>query len=344
MKKVALIIIVTTLFAACNKDFKITTEWEEQMIVYGLIDVRSPVQYLKITKAFLGDDKIIKYSENPDSSQYNTPLDVKMYELDENGNILQTFTFDTIHIHTKDSGLFYSPTQIAYKSRPYDPFYIEEIYPQNDTIYDTACLNPNHKYRLEVKNTKSGMSITSETNLADFSFFEKPSYYSALLPFSIFDNTSGYNFEWTNGNHSNIAQFKLYFEYGEKKYGSIDTIYKKIKITDDVIVGKSEYKVLSDVFLSTCDKLIKYDDSELEDSIEKRFIGNCLLELHIGNEVLYKYMMVNKPSSGLIQDKPIYTNIHDGIGIFGSRTKINYKGTLVGAIVTALKDDLNLNF
>ena len=39
----------------------------------------------------------------------------------------------------------------------------------------------------------------------------------------------------------------------------------------------------------------------------------------VGNQEFSDYMDVNKPSDGIVQDKPIYTNINGGIGLFASR-------------------------
>jgi hypothetical protein len=346
MKNIARILILILVLSACNKDFNLTTDWEEQMVVYGLIDVRSPVQYLKITKAFLGDGEIVKYAQNPDSNQYNTLLDVKIYELDADNNIVYTFLFDTIHIHNKDSGLFYSPTQIAYKSRPYNYHKVKYYELWGDTIAsDTMWLNPDHKYQLDITNPVSGLHITSESDLVDFTIFEQPSIYSSAIQFNNASNTNAYIFKWlSQKNNEEIAQFKLFYSYGEKKYGSEDTIYKKIQIVNDIVVGKQEYKVLSEVFFNNCDHLIRYEDQEIENSIEKRFSGNCELELYLGNSTFYKYLMVNKPSSGLIQEKPIYTNIEGGIGIFGSRSKVVLNKALHNNSVLILKDDYNLKF
>jgi len=41
----------------------------------------------------------------------------------------------------------------------------------------------------------------------------------------------------------------------------------------------------------------------------------------LGDEELANYILINRSSSGILQEKPIYTNIKNGIGIFTSRYK-----------------------
>jgi hypothetical protein len=39
----------------------------------------------------------------------------------------------------------------------------------------------------------------------------------------------------------------------------------------------------------------------------------------MGNEDLKSYIDVNSPSTGLVQERPIYSNVSNGIGLFASR-------------------------
>jgi hypothetical protein len=42
--------------------------------------------------------------------------------------------------------------------------------------------------------------------------------------------------------------------------------------------------------------------------------------LSSGTEELYTYMQVTEQNTGIVQDKPLYTNIENGVGLFTSRT------------------------
>jgi hypothetical protein len=43
----------------------------------------------------------------------------------------------------------------------------------------------------------------------------------------------------------------------------------------------------------------------------------------MGNDDLKSYIEVNSPATGIVQERPIYTNISNGIGLFASRGSRN---------------------
>lgn len=346
MKKIAAFFFFLLLFNNCQKDFSTISDWEEQMVVYGLLDIKDSRQYLKITKAFLGDGKVLKYAANPDSNQYNFPLDVSISELDENQHVVRTILFDTIHTQSKDSGLFYSPGQILYRSRPYD-FYDVVVYTegfQHDTIFlDTIWLNPEHHYRLHVKNPKSGLEVSSETGVVNYLSFTKPKLTTNKFTISNAEDNSN-TVKWSTSNTADIFQIKIYFHYDELYYGSDDTLHKRIPIVNEMLKDKFQYKLIGQMFFNTCNQAIKYKDAEQEAKVRKRMAQDMELYLIGGNETLYKYMIINEPSTGLIQDKPVYSNIDGGIGIFGSRTKVLRLIPLDDVGVSVLQEDYDLKF
>ncbi len=346
MKKIFSLFLLLLLFNNCQKDFTTISKWEEQMIVYGLLDLKEAHQYLKITKAFLGDGKVLKYAANPDSNQYNFPLDVSLQELDENRHVVRTILFDTIHTQSKDSGLFYSPGQILYRSKAYD-FYDVVVYTegfQHDTIFlDTIWLNPNHQYKLHVKNPKSGMEVSSETGVVNYLSFTKPKLTTNKFTINNQEDNSN-TIKWSTNNNADIYQLKIFFHYDELYFDSPDTIHKRIPVANEMLQNKYQYKLIGQVFFNSCNQAIKYKDPEKEAKVQKRMAKDVELELIAGNEVLYKYMIVNEPSSGLLQDKPVYSNIEGGIGILGSRTKVLRLIPLDDVGVSVLQEDFDLKF
>jgi len=48
--------------------------------------------------------------------------------------------------------------------------------------------------------------------------------------------------------------------------------------------------------------------------------------LTMGNNDLKSYIEVNSPSTGVVQERPIYTNVSNGIGLFASRGTRNLIG------------------
>ena len=66
---------------------------------------------------------------------------------------------------------------------------------------------------------------------------------------------------------------------------------------------------------------------ENEDQVMKRVLGMDAIEIILtaGNENLNTYMQVNEPVTGIVTERPIFTNVNNGIGIFASKysTKVS---------------------
>ena len=71
-------------------------------------------------------------------------------------------------------------------------------------------------------------------------------------------------------------------------------------------------------FYAALESYVAYDD-ETESLVIDRYTGSVDFYVYAGGTELATYMEVNEPSSSIIQDRPEYSNIKNGIGIFSSR-------------------------
>ena len=113
MKKIYLILSVFTfVFTSCETDFDVNAEWEETMVVFGLLDKSQEVQFIKINKAFLGEADAYDMASVSDSFTYN-PEDiiVRLHELGSDTNWTEILK-DTIL--EKDDGFFASDNNVIY--------------------------------------------------------------------------------------------------------------------------------------------------------------------------------------------------------------------------------------
>ena len=68
MKRIYLILSVfSILFISCETDVDVNAEWEEIVVVYGLLDQGQELQFVKVNKAFLGDDAAYIMAQQSDS-------------------------------------------------------------------------------------------------------------------------------------------------------------------------------------------------------------------------------------------------------------------------------------
>ncbi len=150
-KKNLLLLLFLSLilfFNACETDFDIDAEWQEIIIVYGLLDQHDTTHYFRINEAFLGGNAL-EIAQMEDSSSYKNALEVVLEEWNA-GTLVQNINLDTTTISNKDTGIWYNPYMVLYKG--------------------TAVINENYDYRLFIKNNVSGKEISSETKIVkDFS-------------------------------------------------------------------------------------------------------------------------------------------------------------------------------
>jgi len=335
MKKIYLILSVFAIvFTACETDFDVNAKWEEVTVVYGLLDAgdEKKTQKIKINKAFLGKMDALQMAQYADSVNFiPNNLDVNIYRI-KNGNIIDSIVLDTTII-IKDSlasngidpGIFSIDNNIIY------------------TFENDNFLNSNSEYELVIKNKVSGKVVTSTTNIISGFKFDMPSSYQFGFVSNFTEGTpsatefSSSIVEWGNSNdNGKIYQLDLVINYSENQVAK-QLIYAQPLVYEQdpkvIIKGESFFN-----FLST--ELTK-DDTKV------RYFNGIDLVMTVGSEDLDTYIKVNQPITGIVQERPQFTNIHNGIGLFSSRfTKISYNLPLTQKSTSFLKsiDGLDRNF
>ena len=114
MKKIFLIFsIFLVVFPSCETDFDVHAEWQEITVVYGLLDQSQDRQYIKINKAFLGNESAFVMANNADSFNYDpNKISVILREIN-NG---QELFFDSLSyiVLDMDTGIFSNENNIVY--------------------------------------------------------------------------------------------------------------------------------------------------------------------------------------------------------------------------------------
>lgn len=295
----ALLILLFGMYS-CETDVDIIADYEEITIVYGLLSVDDPTTYLRINKAFLGDGNALIMAQVPDSSNFLYQLNVSMEEID-NDDVLNTYQFTKDTIYNKETGIFYNEYQILYKA--------------------DININDDYKYRLKIV-TKDTL-ITAETEIVhDFSI-SKPSsgsHYVKFLP----DLTS--SVKWLTAKNGKRYEGKIIFNFKEKEFNSTNTISRSIiwslgsqKSTNTSGGSEMEFTLANNYFFELLKYNVPYSDVQKENNVEYRLADSIDFIITSGGEDLNTYLEVNEPSYSIVQDKPEYTNITNGIGIFSSR-------------------------
>ena len=74
MKKILIALVAAISFSACSTEIEVNAEWKDVTVVFGLLDVSDTIQYIKISKAFLGEEDAFVMAQEPDSLYYSCLL------------------------------------------------------------------------------------------------------------------------------------------------------------------------------------------------------------------------------------------------------------------------------
>lgn len=294
--------VILAGFYSCETDFEINAPGKDITVVFGLLDQGDSAHYIKINKAFLGEDDALIMAQDPANSDYGNILTV---QVEEYSNEILTRTFNCVRteITDKEEGDFYYPNQFVYV------FY---------GILNTSC-----KYILKIENTETEKIVTAETGLVVDFTVEKP-YYNPMSPQMGFVNTNGQyssgEAKWKSAKNGRLYEPSFRFHYREVDLTTSDTTDKfvdwrltsvKSSLLDGGETMISSYN--SETFYSYLESVIPVDYNKA------RLIGKVDFILSVGGDELSTYIELNRPSSSIIQERPAYTNVSNGIGIFSCR-------------------------
>lgn len=304
------ILAITLLFSACSTDLDVIGDYKETMVVYGLLDQTQPIQYIKINKAFLGEGDALMYAQIKDSVQFVNALKVEIKRIKPDGTQGGATILLTPTNMPKDAGLFYSADQT------------NAIYSFPTPAASAAnALKPDSEYELTITNGETGNVVTAKTSLiADITGFTNPvsgpTFQFVITPY--YPNFP-FNVVWNSANNARLYQVIFRLNYVDSTASGLDTnsisytlpeiriddIHFPIEVTQQT-KGRDFYKYIGSTLTS------------YSGLVERKALNVDLL-LVAGSDDLSTFIDVNKPSTGIIQERPEFTNITNGLGLFSSR-------------------------
>ncbi len=334
MRKVLVftISIISLFLGSCSNDLEINAPWKDVTVVFGLLNVDSSSHYIRISKAFLGEGDALEFASQFDSIYYNPDLlDVKVYRV-YNDEVKDSFLCSVVTDIAKDPGIFSNPSQI--------------IYSFNASL--TGTEKENSIYRLEVKNTITGNVATAETKLVKPVTFSKPSPTNVNVPASRLidlDPTKSTAIEWRTVENGKMYELFIRFKYREV-IGS-DTVKKEVEMN----LGRNTYdnSTVGDL------KRLSIENASIFQAIHAsipvqssviRIADSLQFQINVAADDMTTYLNINQPSNTVAQERPQYTNVTNGIGLFSSRnskTRSKYINdeTIVYLQADPLTRDLN---
>jgi hypothetical protein len=214
---------------------------------------------------------------------------------------MRTLILDTVTVHDKDSGIFAYPDQLVY---------------QFHARLDSSCI-----YDLRINDTVTGYQASATTPLVMVS--KAPLVYpqnAISIDFRRSIN-SKQKFEYRAAKNGKKYQLALQFHFFEISSAD-DTVSRIINwaftsLTADKLDGTEvlSFFYYPESFYSFLESHIPYEDEEKEADLT-RIADYFLLTMTILGDEYNTYLDVNGPSTGLLIEKPFYSSINNGIGVF----------------------------
>ena len=309
MKLILPFLLGIILLSSCKTDFSLGGEYKEVPIVHCLLDPHNNYHYLKLNKTFLGDGDATQFAKIPDSS-YFQDVDATIYELNKNTDdtIRKWKLKDTI-IDNKEPGMFYSPEQKLYY------FHTDDDNKLN-LSYDI-------KYFLHIDIDNGNHTVRGETELVKGVNISSPAQQNALRFAPADVSKDGYMVESVGfpTGEGEIFNAKIAFYYREVSPGG-DAAIKHFDWNLGTIRKSELTSQTNGSFRAPGERFYQLiqENVPINNDLLRREVRRIEITLTAGSEDLSIYMLANQPTSTLTQNKPEFTNISGGLGIFSART------------------------
>tara|TARA_R110001592_G_scaffold363221_3_gene681614 strand:- start:10088 stop:11179 length:1092 start_codon:yes stop_codon:yes gene_type:complete len=317
MKKyILLLLVAVAVFTGCETKIDLNADYKQIPVIYGLLEGNKDVQLIKINRSFLGETNALVAAQVPDSTFYVniTPVLEKL----NGGNVIDTRTLRDTVLADRQPGDFYVSPNKYYFFNSADEF-----------------LDKGFEYRLKFE--ANGQIVFAETVLLESFEPKSPLNFTPVLSIVRNDAVAQGKVEYQSISMkvSTKENVRLYQTNLKVRY---KVVYRNGSVSDkEVLVpledilttrltgGESLETVITGESIFGAIGAEAAIDSENESDVKYRELGTIELKSTSATDDLNTYLESISPASGVVLEKPQYTNINFGedelgIGIFTSRS------------------------
>jgi hypothetical protein len=350
MKKIiislSLIIVASVTFTSCKNDLNVLAPGKEVVSVYGILNPNEPVQNIRINKIFATtsdanaaakDQSVINFDANElvvTLERYITGSTTP--QLTTVGNTTKKEIVLTETVVTTSDGAFSNQ---------------QRMWQTTDKLYHTG------EYKLVIKKASDLNTViaSAQTVMVDSvstaGSGTMPFYYLPLNPSAYPLHGSGFYPANPNStdkpkyvNYSVInsaAPVEQYIKFKSVANAKTYEVVMRFHYVDSLIAGSTNNQyvdynfdsqqsaalvggeLLTSFKFSTVDfynNLARGIVAKGTANVKSRVADYIEYFVYAGTENLYTFLQVNAPSTTIAQDKPYYSNITGGVGIFACRS------------------------
>ena len=297
MRKFLLLFLLVAAGSSCNNDLDIDAPYRDMPIVYCILNPADSIHYLRLEKSFSGNANAYDMAAQPDSIYY--PDAQVVLERWNNNEIKESYSMLREELPSRDPGIFVN-----------EPNYLYSLH---------ALLQANSEYRLHLTIPATGTEVTARTHLVDKFRIIKPEDYKKNFSFSAYDNYQA--IEWVTAKYTRVYHVLIRFHYLEIEHGDTTFLYADWNLANYAAENDAggismEAKVLHRNFYKWLGNKLKPIPKSIVRLANRKSIDFMFT---VGGDELYTYIEIYKPDDGPPTEKPVYTNIANGIGLFSSR-------------------------
>ncbi|MBN31770.1 MAG: hypothetical protein CL845_07260 [Crocinitomicaceae bacterium] len=340
-------VVCTTVSLGCSTDVELNAPYNRTPVVFSLLDAAQDTQWVRINRTWLGDGNQFDAALIADSSEY--PADELTVRINERvGSVMETewALIDTVIENKSDDGIFYAPEHQMWYFVPQDG------------------LNTDAEYDLTIGIASETEEVSSTTNMIAEQIGNitqpPPGVNSFKLGFASPGFTTTYpdiTFKWSSTAGASRYDIAVLIHVVERIWNDLehtDLLEERERIVEWNLGSKSteddgggeplQKEVSGQRFFTTLATQLEvspYITRVLGTWDEEVQIARALdFVLTVANDELSTYLEVNAPVSGVIQERPEYTNINGGIGLFAARATQGVYGIgYTTASIAHLKED-----
>lgn len=333
-KKALFALLFVSVFISCHNKLEILAPYKESVAVYGLLNQDDSVNYVRVQRVFLGEGNALVMAQNPDSCYYK-PGDIKVsLQRIINGNVVSVDNpassameiVLTETMVTTQTGVF-NPNQLLFRT--------------NHALYEDS------KYKLLIHNNKTGADFSSGLVSLLGSYANQLTFgqqQSVITPSYAFVNiVPSYGgtvvCKFGSAQNSGVCGLGLRFYYTEyPNTGPVTSKYVDIDLGIQYPVTSNAGEEIDRSFMG--DGMINSlkDAIGINTNMNHRTADSIHFILNGAGPDLALYNQVAGTTT-LSQEKPSYTNIQGGVGIFSARRGYTVRKRLSAQCVDRLASD-----
>lgn len=310
--------------SSCETEIDLNAPYTKYTTVYGLLDLSADTQVVRINKSFLGDGSALDFAQEKDSSEY--PLDALEAFIQYGNNI--TVPLTPFNMPNREPGAFYDENILVYITD-------QNLATDNQgNPVDLSTTSPNLADNYELVVRVNGKEITGNTEPT----FLNSSSMSSPLPNNYGGGgTIDTKLAWIDqsGQFSGITKVQMKTNSKGVRYESKILFKYKDHFTNGSVVSRTIEMPLASETVPygagaqaisrpySPEFFFQYLDNNAlcNGQVAYRTLDSCHFVMSTAGRDLAQYISVNSPVTGVVTERPEYSNIDgdNAFGLFSSR-------------------------